>query len=253
MRAPLIPAVLAAAVLHPAQAANYTLAPVQDASIFNIAGGPQADGKGDDLWLGLTAGGFERRALLRFDLSVIPAGEAITSARLRLHVTRSIRSSNDATTLHRLQAAWNEGPSASGGGAGATAVAGDVTWQHRIHPDQAWAQPGGDFIATASATQSVGAVVSPTLVEYQGATLVSDLQLWHSQPATNFGWMLRAAPQGEAVTAKRFASRENGVPALRPQLLIETTQAPANDGDVPLPTWAIALLASALFARIWRR
>jgi hypothetical protein len=234
-----------------ALAASFTLAPLQDASIFDLADQHLADGTGD-LWIGVTAGGFDRRTLLRFDLSAIPAGQRIVTARLTLQVTRSLRSGNDPTTLHRLTHNWSEGPSNGGGGGGANAVAGDVTWLHAHYPGTTWPNPGGDYLNAPSATQIVGAVVSPVAVHYEGPGLVADLQHWHAQPTQNHGWILIATPNGDAVTAKRFASRENGVPSLRPALQITTEDLPPDDGDVPLPLWTVGTLAALMWAALRR-
>ena len=47
-------------------------------------------------------------------------------------------------------------------------------------------------------------------------------------------------------SAKAFASRENANAAIRPRLtVVYDPPVPAEDGDVPLPAWAIALLGLA--------
>jgi hypothetical protein len=50
--------------------------------------------------------------------------------------------------------------------------------------------------------------------------MVADLQAWLDDPAGNFGWLLLGSESGGA-SAKRFDSRETGVPESRPTLVVE--------------------------------
>ena len=137
-----------------ADAVQVELTPVADATLFED--NPEfASGAGDFLFVGPIASGSPRRALLRFDLSAIPAGAVIDSASLRFTVDRAAIGSDpgDQARLHRLLAPWGEGSSNAGtGGAGTTAAIGDATWSHRFFGLPAngqahtfWITPGGDF------------------------------------------------------------------------------------------------------------
>jgi hypothetical protein len=230
------------------------LTPAADATIFGEqTGGPAADGLADgagpNVWTSVLASGVTRRALLRFDLGALPPGAQVMSVSLSLFQVRA-RDSH-AVQLHRVLASWSEGPANPGGtGAGVPAQAGDSTWSHRRWPDLLWAQRGGDFVATASASTLVG---GGTGVFTWSSTpqLVADVQGWLAQPGSNHGWILIGDDQG-LQNAKRFSSRED-VPAGRPTLTITYQPLPEREGDVPLPPWALALLGASVGAVLMRR
>lgn len=162
-----------------------------------------------DLFAGLIANfSGTRRALVRFDLSALPPGATIASASVTMEVNKvgTPTGGNFDFTLHRLTRDWGEGTS-SGTGTGAPATPGDATWLQSEFGSQSWTSPGGDFVATASATTSVGALGSYT---WSTPGLVPDVQGWLDQPGTRFGWILRG---NEAVaSAKVFSSRDSANP-----------------------------------------
>jgi spore coat protein A len=177
------------------------------------------DGAGTSLFVGNNNENEPRRALLEFDLPPgIPPGSTITSAVLRLVVTRT-QLRDALVELHRVTASWGESTSRAGGneGAGSPAVEGDATWSHRVFPTVPWTNPGGDFFPSASATAPVGDV--GTVVEWQGPGVVDDVQRWFADPTTNFGWILVAGPNSGA---KRFGAHE-GAAGARPQLVVTFT------------------------------
>lgn len=236
-----------------AAAAELTLTASQDASIFGAAPGYEqaADGAGPYLWTSVTAAGVARRALLRFDLSAIPPGAQVQQVELSLYLSRA-QDRDPHVSAHRLLAAWTEG-SANGGsqGHGAPAAVGDVTWLRRSFPGQAWAQPGGDYDALPSAALNLGfpgerQVWGPT------ARLTADVQAWLANPATNHGWIL-VGVESNSQNAKRFESRSSS-PAVRPSLrVVYTPAALAEEGDIPVPLWALGALGAALMAAMLRR
>src|SRR5437660_1104037 len=80
--------------------------------------------------------------------------------------------------------------------------------------------PGGDFAATVSGSKQVGgAGTSPS---WTGAGLVTDVQGWLANSATNFGWIV-VGNESAPGTAKEFASRENPTTTTRPTLLVNYT------------------------------
>jgi hypothetical protein len=250
MRA-LLPA-LAMTWLSPAVALDlteYRLTPSADTTIFadinglNRSWDDHSDGQGGSLWLSTTAGGIVRRALLRFDLSVIPAGMQVVSATLTLYESRA-RDSHDVS-LHRVLASWGEGLSNAGSqGTGDQATAGDATWRWRDYLVSEWSTRGGDFVPEASATTTVGSPLEPYT---WGPTpnLVADIQHWLAHPAGNHGWIMIGA-EIDAQNAKRFDSRESGVPSNRPLLVVQVAQIPE-----PASAALLALGVAALGA--WRR
>lgn len=228
---------------------------VADTTIFGNQGGDTAfdatsDGSGPNLWTAVLASGTTRRALVRFDLSGVPAGSRVVSASLDFFVVRARDEHN--TSLHRVLAAWGEGASNGGdAGVGAPAQPGDATWSHRLWPGTPWAQRGGDFVATVSAVRSVG--FGPASYTFESTpALVADVQGWLNVPASNHGWILIGDDQG-IQNAKRFASRQSGTASARPTLVLTVEPAAPDSGDIPLPPWALALLAAGLAAGLARR
>jgi hypothetical protein len=167
--------------------------------------------------------GFFKRGLIKFDISEIPAGSTITGVTLSLHLSTTI-SADVPVSLHRALADWGEAASDAGlpGGQGAIAEPGDATWLHRFYDQTLWSGPGGvagvDYTQMPSATTAVGA----PLVYYTWVStpeLVSDVQAWLNAPASNFGWFIIGDETVNA-TAKRFDTRENPDPSVRPVLTV---------------------------------
>jgi hypothetical protein len=189
-----------------------------------------SNGKGIYLFAGKTAGTSNtlRRAVVAFDLSSIPSNATITSATYSMAQSQSgPGTSGDNVSLNRVLRDWGEGASDAGspGGQGAPAQPGDATWLHTIFNMSFWTNPGGDFSPTASATTPVGVV--GTVYEWSGSGLLADVQSWVSNPATNFGWIIRGN-ETDSGSAARFNSRENTVDPPRLTLTIQ--------GGAPTPT-----------------
>lgn len=211
------------------------LAPVADNTLYQV---PTADpaqqssnGAGQNFYVGRTNQGNNdlRRGAIKFDLSAVPAGSTITSATLTLRMSRTISGAQNIA-LHRALMNWGEGtsnpPISEGGGAPATTN--DVTWFYTFFSTQSWTTPGGDFVATSSASTSVSGLGS---YPWTGAGLTADLQQWRNNPATNFGWIL-TGNETSGGTAKQFDTKEHPTPTARPVLTVEYTE-PAP------PVWAI--------------
>ena len=126
---------------------------------------------------------------------------------------------------------WGEGASNAGspGGDGAPAQAGDATWLHTFYNTSFWTTPGGDFSPTISATTPVGAV--NTTHQWGGSGLLADVQSWVSNPASNFGWVIRAN-EIDVASAQRLDSREH---TTHPPQLTITYQVPCAT-PTPTPT-----------------
>jgi hypothetical protein len=253
----------------PADAATAVLTPSRDTTMY--AGVPtNSNGGGEHVFAGRTSGGggsgSVRRGLMAFDLSPIPSGSTIHSVTLKLYCTKAAPGSAPQTiALHRVTSRWGEGITDGGPeeGTGAPAEPGDATWLMRFSgTNTPWGTPGGDFVATASASAVVGA---PGLFyTWSSPGLVSEVQGWVSFPLTNQGWLLRG---NEAVdtTTRRFASRNNGFEGFWPELTVVYTApvtslgatpdghdlpgeplrvAPAGAGDVEL-SWGASCIAAA--------
>ncbi len=202
---------------------SLTLSPTADTTLYQTVDGSTSNSAGDSMFAGLTLRGAGlRRALIRFDLSQVPAGHIVTNARLLLHVTRA-NGAPASVSLHRTLAPWGEGPSDAGvpGGLGIEAAPGDATWLHRFYPSSLWSTPGGDFALIPSASAIAG---DPGQVEWTATPqMLADLNAWASTPATNFGWLLQSTSE-DVSSARRFATREHADPTQRPTL--ELTTAP---------------------------
>jgi hypothetical protein len=81
--------------------------------------------------------------------------------------------------------------------------------------------------------------------------LLQDVQGWVDQPASNHGWILIGQEDG-VQNAKRFSSRTSTEPP-RLEVRYREPSAQAQDGDVPLPAWALITLFAALAAGLARR
>ena len=227
---------LAAAVLLPvsALAQPVELFPARDNTLYEDAGGAFSNGSGTFLFAGRTAQGQSRRALLAFDVAgALPAGARLDSVVLRLNVSNA-RGGSHPMRLHRVLAAWGEGPSDAGtpGGQGTAAATGDATWVHTFFDGERWQRAGGDFAPDPSAERAVDGTGSYTWGPSAG--MLDDVRAWLDDPAANHGWIVLGTEVAEQ-TAKRFDSREHPTPANRPVLTLyySTSTARAPEAEVP--------------------
>lgn len=205
-------------LLVPVSAAGETalIEAVRDATLIEHPEGALSNGAGLALFVGRTAQSRNavRRGLLYFDVAAaLPENATIESASLVLFVT----SGNSATRelrLHRVLSDWGEGNSFSSGGSGAPSTPGDATWQHAFYDDDSWPMSGGHFVRQASAHAEVGGAGFYT---WQDAGLARDVRFWNAAPHRNFGWILLGA-ESVVQSVKKFASREEPDPSLRPML-----------------------------------
>jgi len=217
----------------------------RDATLYEDPEGAVSNGGGGAMFAGRNSQTTNsvRRALLAFDIAAaIPPGATITSVSLRLSNDVS-NVSPQMLSLHRVSADWGEGSvlGSGSGGSGGPAAPGDATWIHRSFNTLAWVAPGGDF---AAGTSAQALVAGPGTYSWDSTpSLVSDVQSFLDQPGTNFGWLIMGG-EGEASSAKRFATREEPSAALRPVLSVNF---------VPAPAGAAALLLAGLAAGVRRR
>ncbi len=210
-----------------AQADVVTLVPTADNTLYESLTGADSNGGGQYIFVGRVATGERRRALLRFDLSSIPARSTINSARLQLNMSRTIAGATNVT-LHRVLRDWSEGDVDAPGqeGGGADSQPGSTTWIHTSFPDQLWSSAGGDFDPLARATTSVNGVGNYV---WQSNEMAADVADWVQSPSQNFGWLLRGN-ESVATTAKRFGSSENLIATQQPTLRVDFT--PPCPGDL---------------------
>ena len=198
--------------------------PQKDNTLYEDSTGQLSNGQGIYLFDGRTGANLVRRALIAFDLSSIPTNATITGATLSMFLSQA-QGGAQAVALSTVLQDWGEGASNAGdpGGGGTQAATGDATWLHTFYNTSFWSNPGGDFSATPSATTTVSTVNAT--YTWSGSGVLADVQAWVSNPASNFGWVIR----GNEVTAgrtQRFNSGENS--SNPPQLTVIY--------DVPTPT-----------------
>lgn len=234
-----------------------TLTPAKDATIFEE--GPDSAYGNGYLHVGKTTNGFLRRALIEFDISThIPAGATIDSVTLTLTVVKTSGSYINGTSgeLYRLDTEWSEGTSGyvdiDGIASGFPAGEGDCTWRAaEINTDASarlWTNEGGDYDAT-NPSASVNYddfflyVIEPAPVSWSGSPqMVSDVQGWLDDPASNHGWILDSE---DDYSKLHFGSKESvleNASQLPPTLVIEYTPGAAGDGDLLDDDWEQAIV-----------
>ena len=195
------------------------LRPKKDATLIESANGALANGAGPAIFSGRISSSADsiRRALLAFDVAMIPPGSTVKKAVLSLSLSAT-NSGPAPISIRRVTADWGEGASVSSGGAGAPSTDGDATWLHRFYDQTLWTQPGGDFDA---ATIQTATVDQPGLYLWDtNEAMVAAVQSWLDHPEGNFGWIL-VGDESHPTTVKRFDSRETADEANRPVLYVE--------------------------------
>lgn len=191
----------------------------KDNTLYEDAAGAFSNGAGEYFFVGRTKQNQIRRGLIAFDLTgTIPSNAIIDSVKLKLFMMQTIAGPQPVQLL-RMLADWGEGVSDATGneGIGATSTTNDATWIHKFFNTSRWSNPGSDFSTAVSASQTI----TGDGTYFWGSTpqMVADAQLWLSNPANNFGWLVRGN-ESAFPTAKRFASHENLTPANRPVLTV---------------------------------
>lgn len=212
------------------------LTPSDDCTIYEADA--VSNGNGDKFFVSTDSNGSPRRALIKFDISGnLPSGATINS--VALTVTRvGGRNLSQLNTLNRVTTSWVEattngdgGAGGGGGGKGSAANDGDPTWEapsFNLGPD--WTTPGGDFNAVNSASQTIGANGDYTFTD---VPMASDVQAWLDGAQNNDGWIIRGN-EGATNESIQYASRESGVAANRPQLLVDYSPAALPGPVVPV-------------------
>ncbi len=179
-----------------------------------------SNGAGDHFFTGRTwieLQGVKRRGLLAFDLSSIPVEARIRSVKLTLHMSRTKRITGRTVTIHRLLQNWVRNLLMPPGMRVVVPRQQLVMQQWNFAYMRAipWKTPGGDFLATSSASRIVGDI---GYYSWGSTTnMVADVQNRVSNPGQNYGWLIKG-DESESTTAKRFDSRTNTTVAFRPVL-----------------------------------
>ncbi len=148
-------------------------------------------------------------ALLRFDLSSIPSGSAVSSVSLTVNVTNA--TSGEGFSLYAVEPAWDEAT---------------TTW-NAAKSGKPWSEAGargadrnptplGKLIPTATGTYAVSL----------NAAGVAVVRGWIASPSTNNGFVIDAPTDGDGL---EFDSSESATASKRPRLSVAYT-APAAGG-----------------------
>ncbi len=185
---------------------------------------------------GVTQNGDTNHALLQFDIAAaVPAGARLVGAELRIVVTRLPKDGQTDTTfvLHRVLKPWGEGTntSAASTGFGIPAAPGDVTWNTPFHAGPGgWGAPGAaaaiDYDPVVSGSTFIGGYSSEPYAFATTPQMTADVQGWFTNPATNFGWLLKTGEEIERFSARGFGSRELNDPTTSAQLIIDYAPPP---------------------------
>jgi hypothetical protein len=217
-----------------------TINAAHDNTLYEDSTGSVSNGAGSAMFAGRNSQTTDsvRRALLSFDIAAaIPADATINTVTLTLF-NDAANATPALVSLHRVTQAWGEGSSiaAGGQGNGAPATPGDATWLHTFFPASMWANPGGDFVATATAALSVAGPGTYTWTSTP--QFVGDVQDFLDAPPMAFGWVL-IGDEFVASSAKRFSTREATIPDNRPALTVDYTPVPE-----PVSFWFFAIAAA---------
>ena len=206
-----------------------SLNPSKDNTLYESMTGNLSNGAGSGVFSGRTSfmmgPSATRRALIAFDLSVIPPNATILATELSLMITQAAGFSGiQPVDLHVVDADWGEANSSAPGnqGGGTQALTGDATWTFNFFNTSSWTAPGGDFTAAPSASATAGLI--GTTVVFSSDQMATDVQNWVTNPTTNFGWLVKHMSEASIATAKRFGSREAAAPD-RPMLDVTYTTA----------------------------
>jgi hypothetical protein len=230
--------IAAAAVLGIASSSAFgqttvDLGAAKDNTLYQVFDGSLSNGAGQYMFSGLTGGASIRRCVIEFDIAgSIPAGATIDSVTLSLQMSRTTSGASNVG-LYPVSQEWGEGTSNAGGqeGGGTASTNGDCTWVHAFFDTGGasvfWANAGGDYAETSSATTSV---VLDGQYDWTSAQMAADVQGWLDDDSTNHGWIL--LNDEKVPSAKRFNTRENPTPSTRPVLTVTYTEAAVCEADL---------------------
>jgi hypothetical protein len=203
-------ALTAASGMQTARGITVMLVPSADSCMRDVAANTNF-GDANPLLIGNAKAPFvlQNRALLKFDLTGIPTDATIIGVTLTVVIFRSNTDPADFD-LNRVLVDWSEY---------------EVTWNNRS-ASTPWLAGGGQSGSEYVAAPSVTAPVDDTIFSSPG--MVSDVQLWVRNSATNFGWIM--LPTGNlAGTGKQLGSRES---EFTPVLAVEYTLTPPTSPPV---------------------
>lgn len=160
-----------------------------------------------------------RRFLQRFNLSAIPAGSTILSAKVYYYKTNAVPNSDVTCTIYSVSKAngdWPEGTKYN-----RPAQAGDSSWNFKDASGIPWAgSPGLSTSGVDYEPAPIGTLIIPARAQV-GDEFVAELdprrvEGWLGSPNTNYGILLIANAKADYIGAA-----ENPVPEYRPKLVVQ--------------------------------
>lgn len=185
--------------------------------------GPTANfGARTDFFAGVDASSATYRALIKFDISSLPASAVISSAVLSLYCTGEDSVADRTIEIYRSLVEWFEGVK---NGTAPDAGQDGSTWNHRnANGSVAWGGGAGGF---GSGTDRAATATTSTVITTTGTffdfTVTADVQGFHAGTFTNHGWWIINVVGGGTTNRKHFASSDSATAAQRPKLTITYT------------------------------
>ena len=192
---------------------------------IRVRSASSAPDEGGSLMVGKVKDADFGRALLFFDLSLIPAGSTINTVELTMtkRTVDSGASEDHTITVHELVGAWVEDPTNTN----------SPTWLNRDHDvPTPWATPGGDFNAAVLSSYTGNPVADPIGSKYDfptGAGFVSTAQSALDGSGTMY--LLLQSADSEADDDRglfQFYSDDETVAGDRPLLTIQYIPEPTS-------------------------
>lgn len=215
-------------------------------------------GDSNSIWVGKGPNGEERKALLRFDVSML-AGQYESIDSVKLTLTLLGESQGNTTTsvavntyqIAGANAGWVQGSSKG------SAQTGSSSWNYRLHSTASWKGSAGlgtagvDYLSTV--IDGTKAIQSGAATSFNGVKVTWDIpielfELWVD--GDNAGLVLSAAAF-ESLGIKdllRFAS-DSYTSAYRPQLVVQYTPVPEPASMVFVGSFVCLLLANGALRR----
>jgi len=192
----------ALALAWPAGAITVTLQPSTGDSQLSQGAATTNFGTATTIQVASQSGSQNKRILVKFDLSSIPANATINSANLTLFMTTA-PSNNRTYNAHRMTRDWTES---------------QVTW-NIAQTGTNWTTAGGDYNGTATTSTTTGTTNNVSLTW----NIQADVQAWVNG-TSNYGTLIKDGTESSATArTATFASEENATSANRPQLVIDYT------------------------------
>ena len=141
---------------------------------------PTTSGCGDraDLNVGLDAASKKVRSFVEFDLAAITTSASVREAKLKLNLISTRTSASAPVSVHAISRNWTNA----------------ATW-NTYDGTNGWTTAGGDFDATAAASQTVAAGLGP-----KEFNVVGQVRKWVNDRADNHGFVLKT----DETTAQEF-------------------------------------------------